>query len=106
LGIPVNWEQIAGAKAIVETTFKDMAVTPSQGSHFFQNITSFMVGYFTVNPKSTEAFIDWDWLLSQPPLESLQYTRLVRSNEPLVVRINGHNNKGVILKPEEARERA
>jgi len=106
LGIPVNWEQIAGAKAIVETTFKDMAVTPSQGSHFFQNITSFMVGYFTVTPKASEAFIDWDWLLGQPPLESLQYTRLVRFSQPLVVRINGHNNKGVILKPEEARERA
>jgi len=48
LGIPVNWDQIAGAKAIVETSFKDLAVEPSQGSHFFQNITSFMIGYFTV----------------------------------------------------------
>ncbi len=67
LGIPVNWEQIAGAKAIIETNFKDMAVEPSQGSHFFQNITSFMIGYFHVNSQKQQGIIDWDWLLKQKP---------------------------------------
>ncbi len=100
LGIPVTWEQISGAKAIIETGFKDMSVTPSQGSHFFQNITSFMIGYFTVNESQQQGFIDWDWLLSQEPLEKKQYTKLFRFDKPLTVKINGHQNKGVILKPE------
>jgi len=101
LGIPVTWEQISGAKAIIETGFKDMSVTPSQGSHFFQNITSFMVGYFTVNEFQKQGFLDWEWLLSQPPLEKKQFTKLFRFDKRLVVKINGHQNKGVILKPEE-----
>lgn len=101
LGIPVNWEQIAGARAIVETNFKEFSVTPSQGSHFFQNITSFMVSYFTITSKDKKSYIDWDWLLSRTPLEELVYTRLIRFNNPLIVKINGHKNKGVILKPEE-----
>jgi hypothetical protein len=100
LGIPVTWEQIAGAKAIIETGFKDMSVTPSQGSHFFQNITTFMVGYFTVNEYQQQGFLNWDWLLGQSPCESKQYTKLFRFDKPLVIKINGHQNKGVILMPE------
>ncbi len=100
LGIPVTWEQISGAKAIIETGFKDMSVTPSQGSHFFQNITSFMIGYFTVNEFQKQGFLDWNWLLGQSPLQKKQYTKLFRFNNPLVIKINGHQNKGIILKPE------
>jgi hypothetical protein len=100
LGIPVTWEQIAGAKAIIETGFKDMSVTPSQGSHFFQNITSFMIGYFTVDESQHQGFLNWDWLLDQSPLEKKQYTKLFRFDKPLIVKINGQQNKGVILKPE------
>ena len=100
LGIPVGWEQIAGARAIIETSFKDMTVEPSQGSHFFQNITSFMIGYFTVNSVSGKGFVDWDWLLSQPAIEEKQYTKLLRFNKPITIKMNGHNNKGIILKPE------
>jgi hypothetical protein len=100
LGIPVTWEQISGAKAIIETGFKDMSVTPSQGSHFFQNITSFMIGYFTVDESQQQGFLNWDWLLNQSPLEKKQYTKLFRFDKPLIVKINGHQNKGVILKPE------
>jgi hypothetical protein len=100
LGIPVTWEQIAGAKAIIETGFKDMSVTPSQGSHFFQNITSFMVGYFTVNEFQKQGFLDWEWLLSQSPLENKRYTKLFRFDKRLIIKINGHKNIGVILKPE------
>jgi CheY-like chemotaxis protein len=100
LGIPVTWEQIAGARAIIETGFKDMSVTPSQGSHFFQNITSFMIGYFTVDESQQHGFLNWDWLLNQSPLEKKKYTKLFRFDKPLIVKINGHQNKGVILKPE------
>ncbi|MBN1396932.1 MAG: histidine kinase [Bacteroidetes bacterium] len=99
LGIPVTWEQICGAKAIIETGFKDMSVKPSQGSHFFQNITSFMVGYFTIDESLQQGFIDWDWLLSQKPLAEKKYTKLFRFEKPLTVKINGHRGKGVILKP-------
>ena len=77
LGIPVNWEQIAGAKAIIETGFKDMSVEPSQGSHFFQNITSFMIGYFSVNEHKNQGFLDWEWLLNQPTIEEKAFTRLI-----------------------------
>ena len=66
LGIPVTWDQISGAAVIVESGFKDIDVTPSQGSHFFQNITSFRIGYFTVNNSDDSSFVDWDWLNAQP----------------------------------------
>jgi CheY-like chemotaxis protein len=99
LGIPVTWDQISGASVIVESGFKDLNVTPSQGSHFFQNITSFRVGYFTVNSFINLGNIDWDWLLAQKPVEELKYTKHLRFNQPLTVKINGHKNKGIILKP-------
>jgi CheY-like chemotaxis protein len=101
LGIPIKWDQISGARAIVEAGFKDFDVTPSQGSHFFQNITSFMVGYFTINAKMKQGFVDWDWLLAQPAVEEKEYTRHLCFENPVLVKINGHQNRGVILKPEE-----
>jgi len=103
LGIPVSWEDIAGARAIVESSFKELSVEPSQGSHFFHNITSFMIAYFTVNSKGADEWVDWDWLLSQPALDVRSCTRLIRFRKPLTIRINGHQGKGVILKPEESR---
>jgi hypothetical protein len=99
LGIPVTWDQISGACAIVESGFKDFSVTPSQGSHFFQNITSFRVGYFTINADLDSGFIDWDWLTAQPALEDRLFTRHLRFEAPMTVRINGHQNRGIILKP-------
>jgi CheY-like chemotaxis protein len=99
LGVPVTWDQISGAAAIVESGFKDFNVTPSQGSHFFQNITSFRVGYFTINPHINQGFIDWSWLKKQPVAEEFIYTKHIRFNEPLIIKINGHQNKGLILKP-------
>jgi CheY-like chemotaxis protein len=99
LGIPVTWDQISGAAVIVESGFKDFSVTPSQGSHFFQNITSFRIGYFTVNEMNNVGAIDWNWLACRPAVESMEYTRHLQLNEPLTVKIDGHNSKGVILKP-------
>lgn len=100
LGIPVTWEQIAGARAIIETSFRDMAVEPSQGSHFFQNITSFMVGYFTVGTAQRKSFVDWDWLMAQEAVERKTYTSHIKFTNPLIIKMNGHENKGIILKPE------
>ncbi len=101
LGIPVNWDQIAGACTIVESSFKDFMVAPSQGSHFFQNLTSFMIGYFTVNYFKKMGFIDWEWLTKQKPRKSLLYTKHLRFKNPLTIKMNGQHNKGIILKPEK-----
>ncbi len=100
LGIPVGWEQIAGARVIVEAGFADFRVAPSQGSHFFQNLTSFNVGYFTVNPDSGDGTLDWEWLRSQTPLHETASTRHLRFERPLTITMNGKTNRGIIVKPE------
>ena len=99
LGVPVTWDQISGAVAIVESGFKDFNVTPSQGSHFFQNITSFRIGYFTVNSLNNLGFIDWEWLNDQQAVEELAFVRHLQFRDPVIVKINGHKNRGIILKP-------
>ena len=99
LGIPVTWNQIAGARVIVEAGFKDLRVTPSQGTHFFQNLTSCNVGYFTVNPHVGEGYVDWEWLAAQPAVEDTGFVRHVRLEAPLTVKISGKTGEGVILKP-------
>jgi CheY-like chemotaxis protein len=99
LGIPVTWDQIAGARAIVEAGFRDFTVSPSQGTHFFQNLTSADVGYFTVNPDAGEGAVDWDWLAAQPAVEEASCVRHLRFDRPLVVKMNGKTNEGVILRP-------
>ena len=99
LGIPVTWEQISSAKVIVETTLGDFMITSSQGTHFFQNLTSLRVGYLAVNPAAGEGHLDWDWLAAQPACEETQYLRHLRLAEPLVVRLDGRHRHGVIYKP-------
>jgi len=101
LGIPVTWDEISGARVIVEAGFRDFRVVPSQGSHFFQNLTSFQIGYFTANPELGEGFVDWDWLAAQPAEAEEGHVRLLRFAQPLVARMNGKKNVGVILKPAE-----
>ena len=100
LGIPVSWNQIAGARAIVEAGFRDFRVTPSQGTHFFQNITSCDVGYFTVNPEVGDGFVDWEWLAGQPTVKQTEFVRHVRLPAPMSIRMRGRTGEGVILKPE------
>ena len=100
LGIPVAWDQISGARAIVESGFRDFRVTPSQGSHFFQNLTAFQIGYLTVNPDAGEGFIDWEWLNAQPALQEEGCVRHLRFAAPLSVIMNGRAGEGLILKPE------
>jgi hypothetical protein len=99
LGIPVTWDQIAAARVIVESGFRDFKVTPSQGTHFFQNITSSRVGYFTVNPDVRQGFVDWEWLAKQPAVEEMEFVRHIRFPGPVIVKMNGRKNEGVILKP-------
>jgi hypothetical protein len=99
LGIPVTWEHIGGARAIVEAGFRDFRVTPSQGTHFFQNLTASNVGYFTVNPEAGEGFVDWDWLAAQPAVEETTFVRHLRFDAPVVVTMNGRTHRGVITKP-------
>jgi CheY-like chemotaxis protein len=99
LGIPVSWDQISGARVIVEAGFRDLSVTPSQGSHFFQNITARNIGYFTVNTETSDGFVDWDWLAALPAAAEGRFARHVRLESPLVVKMNGRRQQGVIIKP-------
>ena len=99
LGIPVTWDQIAGARVIVEAGFEDFRVAPSQGTHFFQNLTSFNVGYFTVNPDAGEGFVDWGWLAAQTAVRTASAVRHLHFASPLVVKMNGKIGEGVIIKP-------
>ena len=99
LGIPITWEQISGAKSIIESNFKDFDVEPSQGSHFFQNLTSFKVGYFTVNSYREKGFIDWNWLQEQKLFEQRGAIKHIKLDKPITIKINGRDNKGVIIKP-------
>jgi hypothetical protein len=99
LGIPVTWDQISGARAIVEAGFRDLRVTPSQGSHFFQNLTAFQVGYFTVNPDAGEGTVDWKWLAEQPHVEERDCVRQLHFDSPITVVMNGRTGSGVIFKP-------
>ena len=99
LGIPVEWDEISGARVIVEAGFRDFRVIPSQGSHFFQNLMAFQVGYFTVNPDAGEGSVDWPWLASQPAGEEQACVRHLRFEDPLLVIMNGKAREGMIFKP-------
>ncbi len=100
LGIPVEWDEISGARVIVEAGFRDFRVTPSQGSHFFQNLTAFQIGYFTVNPDAGEGSVDWQWLTEQAAVEEEGCVRHLQFAEPMRVVMNSRTSQGVIFKPE------
>jgi len=100
LGIPVEWDEISGARVIVEAGFRDFRVTPSQGSHFFQNLTAFQIGYFTVNPDAGEGSVDWDWLTEQPSVDEDGCVRHLRFDAPMRVIMNSRTSQGVVFKPE------
>jgi len=99
LGIPVTWDQIAGARAIVEAGFADFKVTPSQGSHFFQNLAAGDIGYFTVNPDAGDGFVDWSWLSAQPAETETEFVRHLHFLAPMTVTIDGQSHAGRITKP-------
>lgn len=99
LGVPVKWPQIAGARLIVESALPGYRVEPSQGTHFFQNLTSFGVGYFTVDPDAGNGYIDTEWLAAQPAVFENDTLRVVEFDEPLTIAINGRKSKGIVEKP-------
>ena len=99
LGIPVKWAQISAARIIIESGLKNYRIDPSQGTHFFQNLTSFRVGYFTINPYINEGFYDVGFLNNLDAVYEDIYLRHVRFENPLEIMIDGRKHKGVILKP-------
>ncbi len=101
LGIPVVWSQIAGARVIVEAMQPEMNVELSQGTHFFHNLSSFRVPYFSI-PLSSRTPIDWQWLAKQEAAGEGRFVRHARLALPLTIRVDGRSGRGVILKPEES----
>jgi len=99
LGVPVNWEQISAAKVIIEVGIDKFPVDPSFGSHFFQNMTSLRVGYFTINHKKKTDSINLDWLRTQSLIKQSYYTSLIELDEPVFININGQTGEGIVLKP-------
>ena len=101
LGIPVKWPRISNARVIVECGLDNYRVDPSQGTHFFQNLTSFGVGYFTINPFKGDGWFDEGYLNSLPAVEETEYLRHVRFDKPVVIKMDGKKSLGVVLKPEK-----
>ncbi|MCK9218537.1 MAG: phosphoenolpyruvate synthase [Bacteroidales bacterium] len=99
LGIPVKWPQISGARLIVESGLENYRIDPSQGTHFFQNLTSFRVGYFTVNPYINDGFYDLDFLSLQPAAYEDEFIRHIHFEKPMRIEIDGKKNFGVVFKP-------
>ena len=99
LGIPVKWPHISNAKVIVECGLENYRVDPSQGTHFFQNLTSFGVGYFTINPFKGEGWFDEDYLNQLPAVEETEYLLHVRLHAPIVIKMDGKRSLGVVMKP-------
>ena len=100
LGIPVKWPHISAARIIVEAGLTNYRVDPSQGTHFFQNLTSFGVGYFTINSYMNDGVYNQDILNAQPAVEETQFIRHVRFDNPLIVKMDGKKKQGVVMLPE------
>lgn len=101
LGIPVKWPHISAARVIVEAGLENYRVDPSQGTHFFQNLTSFGVGYFTINAYINDGLYRKDLLDSMPAINETQYVRHVRFEKPLKIMMDGKKQKGVVMLPED-----
>ena len=101
LGIPVKWSHISAARVIVEAGLKNYRVDPSQGTHFFQNLTSFGVGYFTINTYKGDGIYQKELLDAMPAVDETKYVRHVRFSRPLKIMMDGMKQEGVVLLPEE-----
>lgn len=100
LGVPVKWSQISNAQVLVELSLDNYKVEPSQGTHFFQNLTSFGIGYFSINPYiQNDGLFDEDYLEKQVAVQETEYIRHVHFQDPIVIKIDGKKNEGVVLKP-------
>ena len=101
LGVPVKWPHISAARVIVEAGLTNYRVDPSQGTHFFQNLTSFGVGYFTINAYMNEGIYNQELLNSMPAVEETKFLRWVHFDRPLTVKMDGRKKLGVVVLPEE-----
>jgi len=99
LGIPVKWPQISAARLIVESGLENYRIDPSQGTHFFQNLTSFRVGYFTINPFIDDGFYDLKFLDKQEAVFENEFVCHVRFKEDITIVIDAKRNLGVVYKP-------
>ena len=99
LGIPTKWAQLSAARVIIEAGLENYRIDPSQGTHFFQNITSFRIGYFTINPFVKDGYFDLEFLDSQPAVSENDFVRQVHFEDALRVEVDGKSNKGAIYKP-------
>ena len=102
LGIPVKWPHISGARVIVEAGLKNYRVDPSQGTHFFQNLTSFGVGYFTINTYANDGIFQQEVLDSMEAVTETTYVRHVRFDRPLKIMMDGKKQKGVVVMPDQS----
>ena len=101
LGIPIKWPHISAARVIVEAGLTNYHVDPSQGTHFFQNVTSFGVGYFTINAYMNDGVYKQDFLDSLPAVEETTFLRHIHFDNPIVVKMDGKKKLGVVQMPEE-----
>lgn len=101
LGIPIKWSQISEARVIVESGLENFRVEPSQGTHFFQNLTSFRVAYLTINPYMNDGIYDLDYLNTLEASFESEFLRCITFAQPLKIQVDGKNNMGVILKAED-----
>ncbi len=101
LGIPVKWPNISAAKVIVEAGLTNYRIDPSQGTHFFQNLTSFGVGYFTVNDYLGDGVYNQAFLNSRPAVRETEHVRHVRFSSPITIKVDGMKKEGVVLMPEQ-----
>ncbi len=100
LGIPVKWPHISAARVIVEAGLTNYRIDPSQGTHFFQNLTSFGVGYFTINSFMNDGIYDQPFLNEKDAVFETEYLRHIHFGKPLIVKIDGMKNIGIVMKPQ------
>jgi len=101
LGIPVKWPHIAAARLIVEAGITKYKIDPSQGTHFFQNLTSFGVSYYMIDHDNSQHFCDFDYLNSQPAVFENDFIRQIRFNSPIVIKTDGRKGIGLVMKPQQ-----
>ena len=102
LGIPVQWQDISGVAAMIELQSKSLKADPSQGTHFFQNITAMDIKYFTViddpdHHGAQQSYLDWQWLLDQPLLNKTDFLGHVRLAEPFIIQVNSRQSLGIMF---------
>ncbi len=96
LGIPVQWHNISGVGAIIEMRNEKLKADPSQGSHFFQNITSLGIHYITLT-EGSEDYFDWKWIESLPYIQETSFLKHVRLEKPLLLKIDGRASQCAII---------